>query len=55
VLIHILPIIGAARAALDKFEETIKTQKSFYDPTLLRAGGNPFEGADGVQGDEPAF
>jgi 3-hydroxy-9,10-secoandrosta-1,3,5(10)-triene-9,17-dione monooxygenase len=33
----VVPIIGAARAALDEFEETIKTQKSFYDPTLLRA------------------
>jgi 3-hydroxy-9,10-secoandrosta-1,3,5(10)-triene-9,17-dione monooxygenase len=33
----VVPIIGAARAALDEFEETIKAQKSFYDPMLPRA------------------
>ena len=31
------PIVGAARAALDEYEDIIRNQKTMLDPTILRA------------------
>jgi 3-hydroxy-9,10-secoandrosta-1,3,5(10)-triene-9,17-dione monooxygenase len=37
------PIIGAARAALDEYENIIRSQKTLLDPTILRADSSDFQ------------
>jgi len=39
----VTPIIGAARAALDEYEEIIRKQKVFLDPTTLRIDSAEFQ------------
>jgi 3-hydroxy-9,10-secoandrosta-1,3,5(10)-triene-9,17-dione monooxygenase len=37
------PIVGAARAALDEYEDIIRNQKTMLDPTILRADDHDFQ------------
>ena len=37
------PIVGAARAALDEYEDIIRAQKTMLDPTILRADNADFQ------------
>jgi 3-hydroxy-9,10-secoandrosta-1,3,5(10)-triene-9,17-dione monooxygenase len=37
------PIVGAARAALDEYEDIIRSQKTMLDPTILRADNADFQ------------
>jgi 3-hydroxy-9,10-secoandrosta-1,3,5(10)-triene-9,17-dione monooxygenase len=37
------PIVGAARAALDEYEDIIRMQKTLLDPTILRADNADFQ------------
>ena len=37
------PIVGAARAALDEYEEIIRAQKTMLDPTIMRADNADFQ------------
>ncbi|HUN52296.1 MAG TPA: hypothetical protein VMU42_14320 [Candidatus Sulfotelmatobacter sp.] len=39
----VTPIVGAARAALDEYEDIIRQQKTLLDPTLLRADSSDFQ------------
>jgi 3-hydroxy-9,10-secoandrosta-1,3,5(10)-triene-9,17-dione monooxygenase len=39
----VTPIVGAARAALDEYEDIIRKQKTLLDPTILRIDNSDFQ------------